>query len=105
MLTFCEASKVDLQSYINSKKNEDTTHNSSMVNTISLLSSMFSDVMNLDVAVESGFRQSWSEMKCTEISGPDSVIWNIGQTKKKNVLCASIHYTTPSMIQNLISTN
>jgi hypothetical protein len=58
MLTFCEASKVDLQSYINSKKNEDTTHNSSMVNTISLLSSMFSDVMNLDVAVESGFRQS-----------------------------------------------
>ena len=83
MLTFCEASKVDLQSYINSKKNEDTSHNSSMVNTISLLSSMFSDVMNLNVAVESGFRQSWSEMKCTEISGPDSVIWNIGQTKKK----------------------
>jgi len=66
MLTFCEAWKVDLQSCINSKKNQDTTHNSSMVNTISLISSMFSDVMNLNVAVESGFRQSWSDMKCTE---------------------------------------
>jgi len=53
MLTFCEASKVDRQSCINSKKK---THNSSMVNTVSLISSMFSDVMNLNVAVESGFR-------------------------------------------------
>jgi hypothetical protein len=105
MLTFCEAAKVDLQSSINSKKNQDITHNSSMVNTISLLSSMFSDVMNLDVAVESGFRQSWADMKCTEISGPDSVIWNRGQSKEKKGSCAITYHTTPSMIQSLISTN
>ncbi len=29
--------------------------------------------------------QSWSDMKCTEISGPDSVIWNRGQSKKKRL--------------------
>jgi hypothetical protein len=61
--------------------------------------------MNLNVAVESGFRQSWSDMKCTEISGPDSVIWNGGQSKKKKASCASTHYTTPPMIQTLILTN
>jgi len=41
MLTFGEASKVDLQSCINSKKNQDTTHNSTMVNTISLITCFF----------------------------------------------------------------
>jgi hypothetical protein len=41
MLTFCEALKVDLQSCINSKKNQDTTHNSTMVNTISLITCFF----------------------------------------------------------------
>jgi hypothetical protein len=74
MLTFCEASKVDLHSCINSKKNQDTTHNSTMVNTISLITSLFSDVMNVNVAVESGFRKSWSDMKKTKIAAPDSVI-------------------------------
>jgi len=92
MLTFCEASKVNLQSSINSKKNQDTTHNSTMVNTISLATSLFSDVMNLNVAVESGFRKSWSDMKCTEISGPDSLIWNRGQSKKKTFMREHILY-------------
>ncbi len=94
MLTFCEASKVDLQSCINSKKNQDTTHNSTMVNTISLITSLFSDVMNVNVAVESGFRKSWSDMKRTEISAPDSAIWNRGQSKKKN-LHARAHTIQP----------
>jgi len=56
MRTFCEATKVDLQSCINSKKNQDTTHNTTMVNTFSLITSLFLDVMNVNVAVESGFR-------------------------------------------------
>jgi hypothetical protein len=37
MRTFCEATKVDLQFSINSKKNQDTTHNTTMVNTLSLI--------------------------------------------------------------------
>jgi hypothetical protein len=39
--------------------------------------------MNLNVAVESGFRSHWSDMKRTKIAAPDSVIWNRGQSKKK----------------------
>ncbi len=104
MLTFCEALKVDLQSCINSK-NQDTTHNSTMVNTISLITSLFFDVMNMNVAVESGFRKNWSDMKRAEISGPDSVIWNRGQSKKNKASCASTHYTTPPMVQVLLLTN
>jgi hypothetical protein len=61
--------------------------------------------MNVNVAVESGFRKSWSDMKRTKIAAPDSVIWNRGQSKKKNPSCASTHYTTPPMIQALILTN
>jgi hypothetical protein len=105
MLTFCEASKVDLQSCISSKKNQDTTHNSTMVNTNSLITSVFLDVMNVNDDVESGFRKSWSDMKRTKIAAPDSVIWNRGQSKKKNPSCVSTHYTTPPMIQALILTN
>jgi len=56
MHTFCEAMKVDLQSCVNSKKNQDTTHNTTMVNTFSLITSLFLDVMNVNIAVESGFR-------------------------------------------------
>jgi len=61
--------------------------------------------MNLNVAVESGFRSHWSDMKRTKIAAPDSVIWNRGQSKKKNPSCASTHYTTPLMIQALNLTN
>jgi hypothetical protein len=48
MRTFCEATKVDLQSSMNSMKNQDTTHNTTMVNTLSLITSLFSDVMNVN---------------------------------------------------------
>ncbi len=39
--------------------------------------------MNVNVAVESGFRTSSSDMKRTKIAAPDSVIWNRGKSKKK----------------------
>jgi hypothetical protein len=83
MRTFCEATKVDLQSSMNSMKNQDTTHNTTMVNTLSLITSLFSDVMNVDVAVQSGFRSCWSKMKRTNIAPQDSVIWNRGKSNKK----------------------
>jgi len=94
MLTFCEASKVDLQSCIKSKKNQDTTHHSTIVNTNSLITSLFSDVMNVNVAVELGFRKSWSEMKKTKIASPDSVIWNRVNPRKKS-LHARAHTIQP----------
>ena len=82
MHTFCEATKVDLQSSMNSMKNQDTTHNTTMVNTLSLITSLFSDVMNVNVAVQSGFRSCWSDMKRTKIAPSDSVIWNRGKSNK-----------------------
>jgi hypothetical protein len=105
MFTFCEATKVDLQSSMNSMKNEDTTHNMTIVNTLSLLMSLFSDVMNVNIAVQSGFRRCWSDMKRTNIAPQDSVIWNRCKSNQKNPLCASTHTTTPQTIQALISTN
>ncbi len=105
MHTFCEATKVDLQSSMNSIQNQDTTHNTTMVNTLSFITSLFSDVMNVNVAVQSGFRSSWSDMKTTKIAPQDSVIWNRGKSNKKNSSSASTQDTTTQMIQALISTN
>ena len=45
MLSFCEATKVDLQSWYNSKKKIwNQTHESSITSTISLVSCMFEDL-------------------------------------------------------------
>jgi lipid A disaccharide synthetase len=65
-----------------------------MVNTISLITSLFLDVMNVNVAVESGFRSHWSDIKRTKIAAPDSIIWNRGKSKKK-ILHAQAHTIQP----------
>ena len=47
MLSFCEATKVDLQSWYNSKKKiQSQTHESSITSTITLVSCLFEDLMN-----------------------------------------------------------
>jgi hypothetical protein len=56
MLSFCEATKVDLQSWYNSKKNWIKPHDTSILSTSSLLWSLLVDVMNVDVAIQSRFQ-------------------------------------------------
>ena len=51
MLRFCEATKVDLQSSYNSKKNRNKMHDTTIKNTISLVSSLFVDMIDVDMAV------------------------------------------------------
>jgi hypothetical protein len=88
ILSFCEATKVDLQSWSNSKKNGNQTHDTIISNTISLVSSLLVDLIDVDMAIQSGFSRTSAEMKETPITVANSVIWNRGNSKeKKTVLC------------------
>jgi hypothetical protein len=51
MLRFCEATKGDLQSSFISKFNQNKTHDSTIKNTISLVLSLFVDMIDVDMAV------------------------------------------------------
>jgi hypothetical protein len=55
MIRFCEATKVDLQSSFISNTNWNKTHDNTISNTISLVSSLFVDMIDVDMAIESGF--------------------------------------------------
>ncbi len=63
MLNFCEATKVDLQSWYNSKKNRNKTHDTTIKNTISLVSTLFVDMSDVDMVVQSGFLCTMSKIK------------------------------------------
>ena len=82
MLSFCEATKVDLQSSYNLKKNWVKIHDTTIKNTISLVSSLFVEMIDVDMAVQSGFRCTMAEIKESPITIENSVIWNIGKSNK-----------------------
>ena len=63
MLRFCEATKVDFQSSKLSNTDQTKTHDITVSNTASLLSSMFVDLIDIDTAIESGFGITRSSMK------------------------------------------
>jgi hypothetical protein len=84
MLSFCEATKVDLQSWSNSKKNGNKTHAAIISNTISLVSSLLVDLVDVEMAIESGFDRPSAEMKKTPMTAANTVIWNRGNSKEKN---------------------
>jgi hypothetical protein len=98
MLSFCEATKVDLQSRYNSKKNGNKTHDSTISNTISLVSSLFVDMIDVKMAIQSGFSHTRAKMKETPITVENSVIWNRGNSKEnKRFLCEPIGYNPSAM--------
>ena len=56
MLSLCEATKVDLQSWYHSKKKCNKSHDTSILSTNSLRWSLFVDVMDVDIAIQSGLQ-------------------------------------------------
>ena len=63
MLRFCAATKVDLQSLYDLKKNWNKTHDTTIKNTISLVSSLFVDMIDVVMVVQSGFLSTMAELK------------------------------------------
>jgi hypothetical protein len=97
MLSFCEATKVDLQSWENSKKNRNKTHNTTIISTISLVSSQFFDLIDVEMAIQSGFNRTSAEMKETPITVANSVIWNKKTLKEKNASYVSLKDAIPQI--------
>ncbi len=94
-LRFCEATKVDLESWNNSKKNRNNKHDTTILSTNSLVSSLFVDLMGVEEVIETGFNCKKSEMNETRITVANSVIWNRGKFKEKNASYASQKDTNP----------
>ena len=97
MLSFCEATKVDLQSWSNSKKNGNQTHDTIISNTISLVSSLLVDLIDVDMAIQSGFSRTSAEMKETPITVANSVIWNRRNSKEKKPSYVSLKDAIPQL--------
>jgi hypothetical protein len=86
MIRFCEATKVDLQSSFISNTNQNKTHDNTITNTISLVSSLFVDMIDVDMAIESGFLTTRAEIKESFITFENSIIWNGGTSKEQRFL-------------------
>jgi hypothetical protein len=82
MIRFCEATKVDLQSSFIFNTNWNKTHDNTIKNTISLVSSLFVDMIDVDMAIESGFLTTRAEIKESSITVDNSIIWNGGTSKE-----------------------
>ena len=80
MLRFCEATKVDLQSSFISKTNRNKKHDSTIKNTISLVSSLFVDMIDVDMAIQLGFLTTIAKIKESPITVENSIIWNRGKS-------------------------
>jgi hypothetical protein len=83
MSRFCEATKVDLQSSFISKTNWNKTYDNTITNTISLVLSLFVDMIDVDMAIESGFLTTRAEIKESSITVENSIIWNGGTSKEQ----------------------
>jgi hypothetical protein len=82
MLSFFEATKVDLQSWYNSKKNRNKKHDNTIKSTISLVLSLFVDMIDVDMAVQSRFLCIVSKIKESPITVVNSVIRKRGKSKE-----------------------
>jgi len=74
MIRFCEATKVDLQSSKISNTNQTKTHDNTITNTNSLVSSMFVDMIDVDMAIESGVITTRAAIKESPITVENSII-------------------------------
>jgi hypothetical protein len=83
MIRFCKATKVDLQSSFISNTNWNKTHDNTIKNTTSLVSSLFVDMIDVDMAVESGFLTTIAKIKESPITIENSIIWNRGTSNKQ----------------------
>jgi hypothetical protein len=98
MIRFCEATKVDLQSSKFSNTDQTKTHDSTITNTISLVSSMFVDLIDIDMAIESGFLTTRASIKESPITVDNSIIWNGGTSKEQRFLVEPEGYNPSIMI-------
>jgi hypothetical protein len=71
---FCEATKVDLESKYNSQKNQNKTHNTIISSTKSLIATLFAQLMNVQLTIETGFTSTSSKMKEKGVTAANSVI-------------------------------
>jgi hypothetical protein len=99
MIRFCEATKVDLQSSKISNTNQNKTHNNTITNTISLVSSMFVDMIDVDMAIDSGFLTTRAEIKESSITVENCIIWNGGTSKEQRFLVEPEGYN-PSIMSH-----
>ncbi len=93
----CNASQKLSMSWYNSK-NQNKTHITTIKNTISLVSSLFVDMIDVDMAVKSGFLCTMAEIKESPITVANSVIWNRGKSKEPKRFLFEPEGYSPSII-------
>jgi hypothetical protein len=98
MIRFCEATKVDLQSSFISNTNQNKIHDNTRNNTISLVSSLFVDIIDVDMTVESGFLTTRAEIKESPITVENFIIWNRGTSKEQKQFLVEPEGYNPSLM-------
>ncbi len=89
---------MDLKSSFISNTNQNKTHDSTINNTISLVTSLFVDRIDVDMAVESRFLTTRAEIKESPITDANFVIWNRGTSKEQKRFLVEPEGYNPSLM-------
>ena len=89
---------MDLQSSFISNTNQNKTHDNTINNTISLVTSLFVDIIDVDMAVESGFLTTRAEINESPITDENFIIWNRGTSKEQKQFLVEPEGYNPSLM-------
>jgi hypothetical protein len=91
---------VDLQLSYNSKTNWNKIPDTTIKNTISLVSSLFVDMIDVDMVVQSGFLSAMADIKESPITVENFIIWNRGKSNKPKRFLVEPEGYNPSIMWN-----